>query len=294
MKKLFALIAALALMLAGCGESAELEESSQVVESSSSSNAASAPEEASKVSSSEELIPSSVSEEPVSEVSSELPEGPILDEELSQMMMDYMQDSFGGAGNPELATSWYPYIDEIHIYLDGDVKYAEVLATETPVDSTLRMYTSSYKADLLDEYEVFIDLLLHAQTSLGWDDIDTCIAAENIYNIFTDAPNHELHYAVLISLGLDPYQYIADAVDGYTASMVRRDIGSQYFVSSPDCARLILQGIIVHHFAGHGFTEANADRIAHTIKANDQDLGLTRVDVVDPQGKVVYTVKDEI
>mgnify|MGYP001071236621 CR=1 FL=1 len=52
--------------------------------------------------------------------------GGTLDEEASQQLSSDFEGSFGGAGNPEYATSWYHFTSAIEVYDGADGKYAIV------------------------------------------------------------------------------------------------------------------------------------------------------------------------
>lgn len=53
-----------------------------------------------------------------------------LDDEKSKELSEMMEGSFGGAGNPEFATSWYKYIENLEIY-SGDSGYYAVVTVST-------------------------------------------------------------------------------------------------------------------------------------------------------------------
>lgn len=46
-----------------------------------------------------------------------------LDEEASASLTEEFDLSFGGAGNPQMATSWYPYVSKIEVFA-GETNYA--------------------------------------------------------------------------------------------------------------------------------------------------------------------------
>lgn len=56
--------------------------------------------------------------------------GAELDDEKSKELSEMMEGSFGGAGNPEFATSWYKYIENLEIY-SGDSGYYAVVTVSS-------------------------------------------------------------------------------------------------------------------------------------------------------------------
>lgn len=52
-----------------------------------------------------------------------------LDEVLSQSLAEMMYENFGGAWNPEFATSWYQYIKQLEVYKKDNEYYAVAIVT---------------------------------------------------------------------------------------------------------------------------------------------------------------------
>ena len=55
-------------------------------------------------------------------------DGGSLDEEASASLTEAFDLSFGGAGDPQMATSWYPYVAKIEVYA-GETNYAIITVT---------------------------------------------------------------------------------------------------------------------------------------------------------------------
>ena len=67
-------------------------------------------------------------------------EGGALDEAASAGLTEDFSLSFGGAGNPEWATSWYKYAEKIEVYAAGNEKYALVtVKADSPKDGIDRI-----------------------------------------------------------------------------------------------------------------------------------------------------------
>lgn len=49
-----------------------------------------------------------------------------LDEDISQSLANDFEGSFGGAGNPEWATSWYGYVTKIEVFSTDTNRYAVI------------------------------------------------------------------------------------------------------------------------------------------------------------------------
>lgn len=210
------------------------------------------------------------------------------DEALSKLASDMMEGSFGGSGNPEYAASWYSYISSVSVFEENGKYYGKIELTDTPADSLLRAFTSSY--DLGDVYDPFIEVLIDTQYGMGLDDVNTCLAAENIYKIYTTNGPVGIYYSSLYSAGLDAYQYISDATNGeYSRSYVMENADSMY---GPDFAGAILSQLI-YDYDGKctRIMEADAHTIGMALKANFDEVELYKVELFNPQGTKVYTVE---
>jgi len=53
------------------------------------------------------------------------------DDDLSASLADFMFNNFGGAGNPEFATSWYANIKDLSVYSSGSAYYAVAVVDTT-------------------------------------------------------------------------------------------------------------------------------------------------------------------
>lgn len=272
MKKLFVTIAVLSLMLVGCGETPDSTESQPSTSETSveSASGSSADESESSVS----------AEEPES---TELPE---LSEDIAQMMLD----NFGGAGNPEYATSWYPYIDTITAYQDGEAYKVNVTLTEAPADTLLRSFTASYQSYFGDVYDDFMSILVNAQAALSLEDVDACLIADDIYNILTKESDVSVYYASLNDLGVNAYRYISEATGGeYSEAFVQETASTLY---GPDFAGAILAGMETEFAdASSAPVLSNISIIANTIKSSYTDVSISQVDLLDPSGNIVYTAE---
>lgn len=85
-------------------------------------------------------------------------EGGTLDETTSQQLSADFEGSFGGAGNPEYATSWYHYVVSVEVFDSGSGKNAVIsvsdAATEEAIDrignTVFANYTKDYGIDSVE------------------------------------------------------------------------------------------------------------------------------------------------
>lgn len=249
------------------------------------------------------LSESSIAESvPASDMTSDEDESSIVEEssdveatsatentELSETLAKYMKDSFGGGdAHPEFATSWYKYIDTITVLEDSGVYRVEVKVTDSPADAVLRGYTSMYS--LGDAYDTFIETIIDTQYALKLEDLDGCLIADSLYKILTKDSNVGIYYSSLFAYGIDVYKYISDATNGqYSESYVLQN--SDYLCGA-DFVNAVLIGM--QNEFGDSCTEFmlyDADRIAYAIKANFKEVSISQVDIINPEGTVVDTVK---
>lgn len=73
--------------------------------------------------------------------------GAELDDEKSKELSEMMEGSFGGAGNPEFATSWYKYIENLEIYSGNSGYYAVVTVSADPTDEAVDRIANSVLAN---------------------------------------------------------------------------------------------------------------------------------------------------
>lgn len=162
MKKICLLLTVLLLIgvFAGCnGESIKkdtdtsITESSEMLESSSGVSSTS-PEYNSSAEDKEELS----SGEPENK-------GNVLDEEYSEKLTEEIEASFGGAGNPDWATSWYPNIVKIEVYRAGDDYYSVITVTDSTDDEDAKRICMSV---LRSSTEPELDLVMVNTESGKW------------------------------------------------------------------------------------------------------------------------------
>ena len=279
MKKLlaFLLTVSLAFSLVSCGGQ---EGSSSITEENSSDIVSSEASEESLVEESSLIL--SESSETVSSK---------YDETLSQSAAQMMESSFGGAGNPEYATSWYPYIQDISIGEDEAGYFADMVISETPLDADLATILDFYKlenkVELSErEWEVFHICLLDSAAGLGWDSIDLCLAADDIYKIMTnDSP--AIHFSSLYALGLDVYQYISDNVLGATITptevMDRADEFGQ-----PDFGKIILAECGTQYEGSYtGLSIDQVKTASNSLMANFKEVNIKKVSVYDTNSELI-------
>lgn len=285
MKKILALILsfALACSLASCGEQ---EESSAAKESVS------------------EMVFSKTSEDIFTEESSTvLSESSEVisskyDDTLSQSATKMMESSFGGAGNPEYATSWYPYIQSISVGEDESGYFADMVISETPLDADLSTILEFYKSEGTlsmsdDEWNAYRRALLESGAALEWDSIDLCLAADDIYKIMTnDSP--AIHFSSLYALGLDVYQYISDNVLGTpitpTEVMNRADEFGQ-----PDFGKVILAECGAQYEGSYtGLSIDQVKTACNSLMANFKDVTIKKVSVYDTNSELIRVFKNPI
>lgn len=217
-------------------------------------------------------------------LSSENSEQAKLSEDISQMMLD----NFGGAGNPEYATSWYSYIDTITAYKDGEEYKVNVMLTEPPADMLFRGFTASYQSYFGELYDDFMSILVNTQTALKLEDTEACLVADDIYNILAKESDVSIYYASLLDLGVNAYKYISDATAGeFSEDDVRETASTLY---GADFAGAILAGMESEFAdASSALRLADITIIANTIKANYTDAQINQVNLLDPSGNIVYT-----
>ena len=76
---------------------------------------------------------------------------PVLDEDLSAQLAAAFEGSFGGAGNPEYATSWYKYLTGVSVYTASAGNRAVVTVTPGDQDG-IEMICKSLFWNYGDEY----------------------------------------------------------------------------------------------------------------------------------------------
>lgn len=82
-----------------------------------------------------------------------------MDEEASKQLSSDFETSFGGAGNPEYATSWYHFATSVEVYDSSDGKYAQItVSSDADSESIDRIgntifanyvYAKNYDIDLV-------------------------------------------------------------------------------------------------------------------------------------------------
>lgn len=81
-------------------------------------------------------------------------EGGTLDEETSQNLAADFRDGFGGAGNPEYATSWYHYVVSVEVFDSGDMKNAVVTVSDDATSDAIDRIGNTVFANYTKDYSI--------------------------------------------------------------------------------------------------------------------------------------------
>ena len=80
-------------------------------------------------------------------------EGGVLDEEASASLAEEFELSFGGAGNPEWATSWYKYVSKIEVFT-ADSSYAVITVTADADSESIDRIGTTIFANYADDFNL--------------------------------------------------------------------------------------------------------------------------------------------
>ena len=81
-------------------------------------------------------------------------EGGTLDEETSQQLAADFEGSFGGAGNPEYATSWYPYVVSVEVFDSDGSKNAVITVSDDSTEEGIDRIGHTIFANYTQEYGI--------------------------------------------------------------------------------------------------------------------------------------------
>lgn len=186
MKKIFAVIMTVLLLLPGCGNT-----------NTNSSQAESA----------------SLSE---SELSSVEPAAPAADSKLSESLSNMMKESFG-------TTSWYKYIAKIEVFNNSAGSFANISVTEKPLDYNARLNLSAETSQ--SAIDTIVPVVLNSASALKLNDMDVNLISDSIVKILEKNSNVDAVYSGLLSYKIPVYKYLA-AYTKTTEADVRKNINS--------------------------------------------------------------------
>ena len=272
-------------LISGCSGTAKQDSS---VPPSSSQNSTSSTLESVPVSSNN--ISSSSDPELSVPVSSQDSVDPILDQDLTDALNKFMLDHFGGSGDPKYAefeTSWYKYIDAYNVYIDGGDYIATLKLTEEPADTTVKLFLSTKLSE--DNLEYCLPTILDVGAALSLDEVDMCLIGENIYKIIVDDPNLKIIYSSLYAYDIPVYKYLSDALE-ISEDDVRANID---FCQGPTAAQVVVDGMSKDYGGSfQGLTSSVMERCARTAIANFDDVYISEITVLSPDGKELDTYKN--
>lgn len=185
---------------------------------------------------------------------------PVKADDLSAKLNESMAASFA-------STSWYPYIDTYTVYKDGENYTASVSLKEKPYDAALSLFMASLFST--KEAESITPVLLDAGTALGLSDASLCVVAESLFKIYTGTST-ETAIASLEAYKITARTYCATASD------------------PAEAVNLIL-GKLQADYSGTftGLSMDKAETIARSGMTNSKDPYISKIAVLDPEGKQV-------
>lgn len=81
-------------------------------------------------------------------------EGGTLDEETSQQLATDFEGGFGGAGNPEYATSWYHYVVSVEVFDTGNRKNAVITVSDDATSDAIDRIGNTVFANYARDYNI--------------------------------------------------------------------------------------------------------------------------------------------
>lgn len=95
-------------------------------------------------------------------------EGGTLDETASASLAEEFEGGFGGAGNPEWATSWYKYVASIEVYT-ADTNYAVITVTDDADQESIDRIGVAIFANYCDDFGLSRVLVVNASGDTLFD-----------------------------------------------------------------------------------------------------------------------------
>lgn len=229
-----------------------------------------------------------------SNLSSLVPEGestvsePQLNSELTKKLNSFMKDSFGGAGNPEHATSWYSYINSYEVYEDSG-KYKAKLSLNTTVDGkNLRLILGQNLTE--ESTENLTEILLNVGSALNLDETSLCVVGDSLYNIMNSESGVDIYYSSISAYGIPVYAYIAETVE-VSESEVRSyadNLGGEAFANC-------IYNNMATQYAGNytGLSIYTVDTMALSVISNFDEVYLDSIEVYDSSNSLVETYENQ-
>lgn len=81
-------------------------------------------------------------------------EGGELDEETTQQLAADFEGGFGGAGNPEYATSWYHYVVSVEVFVSQDGKNALITVSDDATEEAIDRIGNTVFANYTKDYNI--------------------------------------------------------------------------------------------------------------------------------------------
>lgn len=211
--------------------------------------------------------------------------------ELSDALSKFMLDNFGGAGKPEYAASWYPYITGVAVYQDGIGYFSEMTLAEMPGDYEIRLILSRYFNS--EQIEIIAPVLLDTVGYLGLDADEALVLADDVGQIMTKTSGVDIIYYSMVAMKIPVYQYLADAVgQGVTAQQIQDNISKCCGVNA---VAALMAGMESDYKGGFtGMTMANASAAAHAAMAGLDDVYIEEITLLSPEGKEIKTYSNMV
>lgn len=224
---------------------------------------------------------SSISESSSLPSSSSVESVPVVDEKISADMEKYLFESFGGSGDADFTTSWYPYISSVEVLENSDNFYCVINLTEKPGDYSLRLILSQTMTD--EAVELCVPPIMDATASLGLDEMDGCVIGDSLVKILTETSGLNIYYASLLAYEIPSYQYLATAM-GVTVTDVTNNID---VCNGSNAVQMLIEGM-TNDFGGSYKGLLSSQLQGMTGAAiGFKDVAIKNVVVKSPDGKIV-------
>lgn len=231
------------------------------------------------------MEPSTLSEKVSSEISTT---SSTLDVSLSTSLAEFMKESFGGAGNPEYAASWYHHIENIEVHNKGDSFYS-VVALQP--DST--KYSKSLNALELyfttDDLNNFLPGMCGVAEKFGLDTTDLALLGKSFYNIANKGD--PMYYYSVESLGVPIFQILSNAT-GQPESRIKSDVGSGAIDGHQAASVALTEMNELYSGESDQVTYKELNTIAHTIMANFKEVNISQVNFIDHSGSEIKSINN--
>lgn len=92
-----------------------------------------------------------------------------LDEDASTALAKEFEDSFGGAGNPEWATSWYGYVTKIGVFSADSNRYAVITVSSDASSEAVEKIGNAIFGNYSKDYELMRVLVVDEEGNTVFD-----------------------------------------------------------------------------------------------------------------------------